>query len=259
MEFPGFRTADDFDTSEDYLTTGCTIIDKALRGGISRKGITQIYGEAGTGKTQLALQLCLTAQIPSDQGCQAGAIYICTESVFPSKRLQNLLEESPIAKEHNLNGDLIFIEHISTVNDLEICVINRLPILLSNRRIGLIIIDSIAAPYRVEYESTELRNRAKSFRNIGQVLHSYSRKFNIAVVCINQASSSIDDPISDENICIKINPVLGITWASQVTNSFCLCKFNGQRHIHTMESPYLSRKLILFEIKESGVHGLSEM
>lgn len=57
--------------------------------------------------------------------CLSGAIYICTESVFPSKRLQNLLEESPIAKEHNLNGDLIFIEHISTVvsikkNDIRI-------------------------------------------------------------------------------------------------------------------------------------------
>lgn len=73
MEFPGFQiTADNLDTSKDYLTTGCTIIDKALRGGISRRGITQIYGEAGTGKTQLALQLCLTAQIPSVEGCQAG-------------------------------------------------------------------------------------------------------------------------------------------------------------------------------------------
>lgn len=50
---------------ESFLTSGCSKIDSALRGGFSRKGITQIYGSAGTGKTQFALQLCLTVQIPN--------------------------------------------------------------------------------------------------------------------------------------------------------------------------------------------------
>jgi len=43
-----------------------------------------------------------------------GAIYICTENAFPSKRLQQLLENSEIAKTHSVNGDVIFVIHIAT-------------------------------------------------------------------------------------------------------------------------------------------------
>lgn len=53
---------------EKYLTTGCSKLDVKLKGGIPCRGITQIYGAAGTGKTQLALQLCLTVQLPVTTG-----------------------------------------------------------------------------------------------------------------------------------------------------------------------------------------------
>lgn len=53
---------------ERFLTTGCARLDAKLKGGIPCRGITQIYGAAGTGKTQLALQLCLTVQLPITAG-----------------------------------------------------------------------------------------------------------------------------------------------------------------------------------------------
>ena len=43
-----------------------------------------------------------------------GAIYICTETAFPSKRLQQLLTKSEIAKTHSVNGDVILVGHIAT-------------------------------------------------------------------------------------------------------------------------------------------------
>lgn len=49
---------------EKFLSTGCPNLDSMLKGGLPNKGIAQIYGAAGTGKTQLALQLCLTVQLP---------------------------------------------------------------------------------------------------------------------------------------------------------------------------------------------------
>lgn len=69
-----FLTADKLskNLNDNFLTTGCEIIDELLRGGISKRGITQFYGIGGAGKTQLALQLCLTTQIPSLNGHQAG-------------------------------------------------------------------------------------------------------------------------------------------------------------------------------------------
>lgn len=43
-----------------------------------------------------------------------GAIYICTETAFPSKRLQQLLDNSEIIKTHSVNGDAIFVNHVAT-------------------------------------------------------------------------------------------------------------------------------------------------
>lgn len=44
-----------------------------------------------------------------------GAIYICTQAPFPSRRLQQLIENSEIAKIYSVNGDVIFVDHISTI------------------------------------------------------------------------------------------------------------------------------------------------
>lgn len=45
----------------------------------------------------------------------AGAIYICTEALFPSRRLQQLIENSEIAKTHSANGDIVYVDHVSTI------------------------------------------------------------------------------------------------------------------------------------------------
>lgn len=58
---------------EARLTTGCAILDSALRGGVPTCGIVEISGESGSGKTQLCLQLSLTAQWPASScGLAAG-------------------------------------------------------------------------------------------------------------------------------------------------------------------------------------------
>ncbi|XP_074099801.1 DNA repair protein XRCC3 isoform X2 [Cotesia typhae] len=231
-----FLTADKLskNLNDNFLTTGCGIIDELLRGGISKRGITQFYGIGGAGKTQLALQLCLTTQIPSLNGHQAGVIYICTEAKFPSSRFQQLLEMSPIAKKYNINGNKVFIEHISTVSDLEKCIIEQIPCMLRVEKIGLIVIDSIAAPYRVDYESINLKDRARSLR-------------------------SIDNTAITDRVCNDGNPALGIVWACQITNSLCFCKIDNQRHIHIRESPYLARKTFTFCVENRGVFGLEKI
>lgn len=57
---------------------------------------------------------------------------------------------------------------------------------MQQQRIGLLIVDSIAAPYRDEYNENELKQRAKSLRKIGKQLYSIASEYNIPVVCINQ-------------------------------------------------------------------------
>jgi predicted ATP-dependent serine protease len=60
-------------TSDLRFSTGDPGWDAFLEGGLPFSGITEIVGPAGSGKTQLALQLALAAQTPKDLGGLAGS------------------------------------------------------------------------------------------------------------------------------------------------------------------------------------------
>ncbi|OAY73225.1 DNA repair protein RAD [Ananas comosus] len=81
------------------IATGSRELDKILEGGIETGSITEIYGEFRSGKTQLCHTLCVTCQLPLDQGGGEGkAMYIDAEGTF---RPQRLLQ---IADRFGLNG-----------------------------------------------------------------------------------------------------------------------------------------------------------
>ncbi|XP_017767416.1 PREDICTED: DNA repair protein XRCC3-like [Eufriesea mexicana] len=239
---------------EKFLTTGCTKFDTLLQGGITTRGITQIYGASSTGKTQLALQLCLTVQLPETEGgFAAGAIYICTESIFPSRRLQELIQQLEIIKKYGVNGDLVFVEHISTIEELEICLLHRIPVLMSVQKIGLIVIDSIAAPYRVEDWKDEFSNRAKSLRTIGQQLHKLC-KSDICIVCINQVTTAIYNNVLNDNLSVR--PTLGTTWLSMITNSIEFYRIGSLRYACVKLSSNLPEITISFKIHGCGIKAI---
>ncbi|KYQ58012.1 DNA repair protein XRCC3 [Trachymyrmex zeteki] len=236
---------------ERFLTTGCSRLDAKLGGGVPCRGITQLYGAAGTGKTQLALQLCLTVQLPiTAGGLGAGAIYICTETAFPSKRLQQLLKKSEIAKTHSVNGDVILVDHIVTIEELVLCLQRKVPVLMNARKIGLLIIDSIAAPYRVEDWKDELQGRTK--RIIGRQLHELCKNDDLCVICINQVSTVIDSHrlISED---ANEQPTLGFTWSSMITTSIYFYRRLSSRYACVMLASHLPRITFQFEVEESGV------
>ena len=69
-------------------------------GGVETGSITELFGEFRTGKSQLCHTLCVTCQLPLDQGGGEGkALYIDTEGSFrPSRLLQ-------IAERYGLDGE----------------------------------------------------------------------------------------------------------------------------------------------------------
>ncbi|XP_075226432.1 DNA repair protein XRCC3-like isoform X3 [Lycorma delicatula] len=171
------------------LSTGCEYINKLLRGGIPRRGITELSGESGSGKTQFCLQLTITVQLPFyNGGFNAGAVYICTEDKFPSPRLQQLFTTFPLSTHEDKKklGDNVFIEHIADVDGLKQCVMTQLPHLLTRQSIGLVVIDSITAVFRADYDQHDMATRAKDLRTVGLQLHSLANQFHISVLCVNQ-------------------------------------------------------------------------
>ena len=98
----GFKTATEVHQGRQetvQLSTGSKDLDELLHGGIETGSITEIFGEFRTGKTQLCHTLCVTCQLPLEQGGAEGkAMYIDTEGTFRPERL------CEIAEKYGLNG-----------------------------------------------------------------------------------------------------------------------------------------------------------
>ncbi|XP_036062003.1 DNA repair protein XRCC3 [Onychomys torridus] len=222
-----FQQRESFPEQHQRLSLGCPVLDQFLGGGLPLEGITDLAGRSSAGKTQLALQLCLTVQFPRQYGgLEAGAIYICTEDVFPSKRLWQLIEQ-----QQQLRTDVpeevvqkikfsnhIFVEHAADVDALLECVSKRVPVLLSRGMARLVVVDSVAAPFRCEYDVQALATRAKRLQSLGAMLRSLSSTFRSPVLCINQVTEMVEESMPrplgawDEHL----SPALGITWANQL-------------------------------------------
>ncbi len=183
-----FVTANDLPPK---LSLGCLILDLHLGGGIRCTGITEIYGESASGKTQVCLQLCLTVQLPLKLGgLEGGAVYLCTEDKFPAKRLEQMTPQFEQQYREFLSdtnvGDNIYIEHVGDVEVLFDILDNQLPAFMKTTKVRLLVIDSIAALFRVQYSMDEMFKRVEVLKKIGTRLRKLSQKNNMPVICVNQ-------------------------------------------------------------------------
>lgn len=215
------------DTSEvSYVSTGCAAIDSILKGGIPFRGITEVTGQSGSGKTQVGLQLALRAQLPKHLGGFGKSVaYICTESQFPATRLQQMVKALHCKKlvPKKPFTDNLLIHHIPDMDSLSDCVQYQLPVLVKQRDLGLLIIDSVAAVFRVEEAGEE--NRNKTLQSMGYRLHKLAMTYNVAILAINQVTTSM----SSRNffgIEGNIVPALGLSWANLVTTRLMISKTN---------------------------------
>ncbi|XP_018330649.1 DNA repair protein XRCC3-like isoform X2 [Agrilus planipennis] len=226
------------------ITTGCSSIDTVLKGGISLNGITEIYGESGVGKSQICLQLCLTVQTIINSDIQQ------KEDVFPSQRLHQLAKLLPL-RITNFGTQLklednVFIAHVADFKQLNICLDAKLPRLLKNRAIGLIIIDSIAGAFRSENENINYSERSLEFLTVASKLNKLGQKYEAAIVCINQVTDNITTG--------KSEACLGLAWKNLVSHRLYVCKLHNQiRKMEVIFSPYLKGNECHFTVKDTGV------
>ncbi|KAM3918563.1 DNA repair protein XRCC3 [Leptodactylus fuscus] len=218
-----------FPSQHQKLSLGCSILNHFLRGGIPLVGVTELAGESSAGKTQIALQLCLSVQYSAEYGgLGAGAVYICTEDAFPNKRLQQLIKSQhklrsdvPVDIIRNIRfGDGIYIEHAADIDMLTECITKKLPILLRRGHIRLIVIDSIAALFRCEFTARDAAIKARHLQSLGAKLHHLSTSFTAPVFCINQVTDTMKETDSVLNHLglqdKKVQPALGISWSNQL-------------------------------------------
>src|ERR687887_293346 len=134
---------------EERIPTGSKNLDDLFEGGIESKAVTEIYGEYGTGKTQICHTLSILVQQRKSK-CRAHskALYIDTENTFRPERIVSIalarnldpavaLENIIVAKAYNSAHQELIIEETG-------------PIIDSNN-VKLLVIDSAVAHYRSEF------------------------------------------------------------------------------------------------------------
>ena len=201
------------------VTTFGRELDALLDGGVQLKKLTEFSGVPGVGKTQMAMQLALTVQIPEAFGGLEGeAVYIDTEGSFFAPRA-NQMAEALIARLHeqavasparqaaldalDARGLLSRISFFRVHSAMELlAVVKSLEALVvSQQRVRLIIIDSIAFPLR-HLDVTMTRR----LRMLGQMVHSLSTlamRHGIAVVLINQVTTKVNDVMGTSSLVVR--------------------------------------------------------
>ncbi|KAI1340134.1 DNA repair protein RAD57 [Xylariaceae sp. FL0016] len=179
-------------------------LDAALGGGIPTGYITEITGESGAGKTQFLLTLLLAAQLPPPHGLGRPALYISTEAPLSTKRLSQVLRQHPFLSALDPEDRPSLDAILSTVTpDLESqdhILHFQVPVEVARRDIGLIVVDSVAANYRAEFErggaassnagssGSNMAARSNGLVRLGALLHELARKYDLAVVVANQVA-----------------------------------------------------------------------
>ncbi len=162
------------------LPLGC-FLDDILGGGIESRVITQLYGPAGTGKTNFCLMALLSCVRRGKK-----AIFIDTEAGRSLDRLKQLAKKDlQLALE---NG--IFLE--PTTFEEQDKIVENLEGLMSDR-IGLIIVDSAVALYRLHMDGDNAPATNRQFSRQVSKFVELARRYNIPVIITNQVYSSFED------------------------------------------------------------------
>ncbi|KAL2944218.1 DNA repair protein XRCC3-like protein [Bienertia sinuspersici] len=176
------------------LSVCCPILNHFLSGGIPCNSITEVVAESGSGKTQLCLQLLLSAQLPvSLGGLSSSSLFLHTEFPFPFRRLRQLSlsflnSHKPLFASSSFDPmDHVFVQPIHDAHHL-FDILLKLDSFLVRRNstqspIKLIVIDSIAAVFRSDFDNTpsDLKKRSSFFFKISGKLRELAEKFGLAV------------------------------------------------------------------------------
>jgi len=231
-----------------HLTSGSKTFDELLGGGFETQSITELYGEYGSSKTQIAHQLCVSVQLPLERGgLNSHAFFIDTENTFRPERIiqmANAFELDPdetlgkihVARAYNSSHQMLLVDKVKELT-------KEIPA-------SLLIVDSLTAHFRAEYVGRgALADRQQKLNKHMHDLLRWS-DLNNGIVCVtNQVSSKPDAFFGDPT-----RPIGGHIVGHTATFRIYLRKSKGPKRIaRLIDSPHLPEGEAVFTIGEAGI------
>ncbi len=248
----------DFETAFDVMerrkdvgriTTGSKALDELIGGGIETQAITEVFGEYGSGKSQICHEVVVTVQLPPEKGGLDGeAVFLDTENTFRPERIKQIaaafeldeeevLHKILVARAFNSNHQMLMAEK---VNDL----------IQSGRNIRIVVVDSLTSHFRAEYVGREsLAARQQKLNQHLHTLQSIANTYNAAIFVTNQVQARPDAFFGSPTKAIG-GHVLG----HAATYRIWLKKgMAGKRIARLVDSPHLPEGECVFKIATEGI------
>lgn len=146
----------------------------------------------------------LASQLPAPHGLSQSAVYISTEAPLATNRLTQLLSAHPLLSSlpPSEKPSLSRILSIQTpdLESQEHILRYQLPVAIKKHNVGLVVLDSVAANYRAEFEkpgakgAASMAKRGTQLVRLGALLRDMARTEGIAIVVANQVADRFSRP-----------------------------------------------------------------
>jgi DNA repair protein RadA len=257
----GFKTGRDIlDKRKDIkkLRTLVPEFDDLLGGGMETQAITEVYGEFGSGKSQLVHQMAVNVQLPEESGGLHGSvIYIDTENTFRPERieqmlnglevdaglgqLEEVLERIQVARAHSSDHQMLLIDTAREVaNELR----------TSDYPVKLFVIDSLTSLFRSEYAGRgTLAARQQKLNRHMHDLFKLIDEHNAIGLVTNQVMSNPAVLFGDPT-----KPIGGNIVGHTATFRLYLRKSKGGKRVaRLVDSPNLPEGEAAFMVEQAGL------
>ena len=252
-------------------------VDDLLGGGIETQSITEVYGEFGSGKSQVTHQMAVNVQLSRENGgLEGGCIFIDSEDTFRPERIDDMvrgLDDEILADEmekREIEGtpsdeeameELVaaFLDQIHVAkafnSNHQILLAEKAKELAGEHEesewpIRIVCVDSLTAHFRAEYVGRgELADRQQKLNKHLHDLMRLGDLFNTAILVTNQVASNPDSYFGDPTQAIGGN-ILG----HASTFRMYLRKSKGNKRIvRLVDAPNLADGEAVMRVQEEGL------
>ncbi len=212
-------------------------LDKLLNGGLECGAITNVYGEAGSGKTNIALLSTLSCIRKGKK-----VIYIDTEGSFSVERFMQIGGSKEDLKHIIIFEPKTWKEQHERIKQLEE--------LVKKENIGLIVIDSMVALYRLELSDENYTKINRELATQYSIISKLARSYGIPVLVTNQVYSKVNGEIEKLEV---ISNHIAKFWSKTLIELQRLDRANHRRAILKKHRSLPEEKKIEFVIYEKGI------
>lgn len=223
--------------------------------------LTEIVGGPGMGKTQACLSLAVMAALPEAwDGLGGGVVYIDTESTFSPSRLVEIARSrfpdyfSTADSIRDLTAK-VRVCSVTSVQDL-LQFVRGLEESVTEHGVKLVVVDSIAAPVRSDFDHNSLPQRQMVLAQVASTLKHIAQTFGIPIAVTNQVMNNYTTASRGQVVAsanASLSAALGVSWAHAVNTRFILQSGDSDARVVTVgKSPLFPQASFPYHTTAAG-------